>query len=374
MQDCESGHWSMTELCARYGISRKCGYARLQRFREEGEAGLGDRSRAPLSCPHRTAEQLEKLIVAERRALRWGARKLLRVLRGRHPELDWPARSTISDILSRHGLVKPRRRRRKWEHPGAVPPTTSAPNDLWTTDFKGQFRTGDGVYTYPLTIADLHTRYLLCVHSLPNVRTEGAKPAFERLFREVGLPLAMRSDNGPPFASTGIHGLCELNTWWMRLGIKHQRIQPSSPQQNGAHERMHRTLKQDTARPPAANHRAQQRRFDTFRRSYNHERPHEALGDETPGSLWTPSTRRFPARIMPPDYPPHCEIRKVSRSGMIRLHSVPLFLSQALNEEYIALEEVDDGLWNIIYYSTLLGRLDQRTNTISGAEFRGFKD
>jgi transposase InsO family protein len=373
IQDYESGQWTMTELCERYGVSRKCGYARVQRFREEGPAGLEDRSRAPKSCPHRTPEELEQLIIAERKTLRWGARKLLRVLSARHPGLAWPARSTISDILERHGLVKQRRRRRKWQHPGAVPPLTSEPNDLWTTDFKGQFRTGDGIYCYPLTIVDLHSRYLLRVHALPNVRTEGAKPVFERLFREVGMPAAIRSDNGPPFASTGIHGLCELNAWWMRLGITHQRIQPASPQQNGAHERMHRTLKQETTRPPGPNHRAQQRRFDSFRMRFNEERPHEALGDETPASIWVPSRRPFPERILPPEYPGHCEVRRVSTAGTFRLFNKQMFLSHALADEYVGLEEIDDGLWNILFYGTLLGRFDQATNAITGADFRTTK-
>lgn len=264
MGDYASGQWTMTELCERYGISRKTGYARVERVRREGEAGLEDRSRAPRGCPHRTGEAVEELIVAERKGVHWGARKLLRVLSQRRPRLTWPARSTISDILKRNGLVKARRGRRKWEHPGAPKAEASEPNALWTTDFKGQFRTGDGRYCYPLTIVDLHSRYLLGVTGLPNVRTESAKPVFERLFREVGMPWAIRSDNGAPFASTGIHGLCELNTWWMRLGIAHQRITPASPQGNGAHERMHRTLKRDTARPPKANMGAQQRRFDDF--------------------------------------------------------------------------------------------------------------
>ncbi len=192
IEDHESGQWTMTELCERYGISRKTGYARLERVRVEGAAGLEDRSRAPRGCPHRKAEQLEELIVAERRSVHWGARKLLRVLSQRHPKLAWPARSTISDILKRNGLVKPRRGRRKWEHPGAPKAEASEPNALWTTDFKGQFRTGDGVYCYPLTIVDLHSRYLLRVTGLPNVRTENAKPVFERLFLEVGLPTAIR--------------------------------------------------------------------------------------------------------------------------------------------------------------------------------------
>jgi putative transposase len=368
--DHASGHWTMTDLCARYGISRNTGHVLVRRFALEGESAFEERSRAPKACPHRTPDELEALIIAERKARGWGARKLLRVLRDRHPDVVWPARSTIDDILVRNDLVKPRRRRARWEHPGSGPARASAPNAVWTTDFKGQFRTCDGIYCYPLTIVDLYSRYLLRVSGLPNVRTEGAKPVFERLFREVGLPAAIRSDNGSPFASTGIHGLCELNTWWMKLGISHQRIRPGCPQQNGAHERMHRTLKRDTARPPAANHAAQQRRFDAFRKDFNFERPHEALDDETPGSIWVPSSRPFPKRIAPPEYAGHCEVRRVSNAGSFRLLSVPVFLSQALNGEYIGLEEIEDGLWNILFYSTLLGRFDQATGKITGADFR----
>lgn len=371
--DYESGQWTMTELCSRYGVSRKTGYARLARFREEGEAGLEDRSRAPLSCPHQTLEAIEDLIVAERMKVRWGARKLLRLLTSRHPTVRFPARSTVADILDRNGLVERRRRRTRWKHPGVAPATAAAPNDLWTVDFKGQFRTGDGVYCYPLTIVDLRSRFILRVHALPNVRTEGAMPVFERLFREVGMPLAIRSDNGPPFASTGIHGLCALNAWWMRLGIVHQRIHPASPQENGAHERMHKTLKRDTARPPAATMPAQQRRFDAFKLTFNEVRPHEALDDETPASLWTPSPRPYPKGPLRPDYPRHCEIRRVSTAGTFRLFSTQVFLSHALADDHIALEEVDDGLWNILFYNSLIGRFDQRTNIITGADFRRSK-
>lgn len=373
VRDHESGQWEMKELCERYGISRPTGYKWARRYRELGKEGLEDQSRAPRSCPHRTAEAVERLIIGERRATRWGARKLLLLLQKKFPGVEFPARSTVSDVLERYGLVEKRRRRRKHEHPGGGRAEAKEPNEVWTTDFKGQFRTGDGIYCFPLTVVDLWSRYLLRVTVLPNVRTEGAKPVFERLFREVGLPAAIRSDNGAPFASTGIHGLCELNTWWMRLGIAHQRIQPASPQQNGAHERMHRTLKRETARPPAANARAQQRRFDEFVQRFNEERPHEALGDATPGTLWVPSKRPFPSRIPAPEYPGHCEVRRVSNAGTFRIKNELIFLSRALMGEHIGLEEIDDGLWNILFYNTLLGRYDEQTTSLTGADFRWSK-
>jgi len=367
VQDLDSGHWTMTELCVRYGISRVTGYKWLDRYRQSGPGGLCDHSRAPRSCPHQTPEELVKLILEESSRFGWGPRKILKVLRGRYPGRPWPARSTVLDILKRNGRVQPRRRRRHWKHPGAAPVQTTAANQIWTVDFKGQFRMRNGLYCYPLTVLDHFSRYLLCCHGLYDVGSEGAKRQFVRLFREYGLPDAIRSDNGTPFASTGIHGLNHLNVWWLQLGITHQRIHPGSPQENGAHERMHKTLKASATRPPAANLNLQQRVFNRFRYTYNELRPHEALDDETPASRWTPSARDYPDWIEPPSYPKHVEIRRVSNAGCFRLHSGQIFLSQALDGESIGLEEVQDGVWNILYYSTLLGRYDERTHRITGA-------
>lgn len=366
-QDLASGAWTMTELCVRYGISRNTGYKWLDRYAQEGPPGLLDRSRAPRSCPHATPADVVALILEEHRRFGWGARKILKRLRTRDPKRDWPARSTIFDILARHDRVHKRHARTRWKHPGAAPLQTTAPNQVWTIDFKGQFRTRNGVYCYPLTVIDHFSRYLLCCHGLLDVRGSGVKPQLRRLFRRHGLPEAIRSDNGSPFASTGIHGLNRLNVWWLQLGITHQRITPGSPQENGAHERLHRTLKARATRPPAANLNLQQRVFNTFQHTYNDLRPHEALADETPASRWTPSTRAFPERITPPEYPGHTEVRRISSAGTFRLHAGQYFLSQALNGELVAFEEVDDGLWNILYYTTLLGRFDERTHTITGA-------
>jgi len=300
----------------------------------------------------------------------WGARKILKRLRTADPHRDWPARSTIFDILARHGRVQPRRQRRRWKHPGAAPLQTTAPNQVWTIDFKGQFRMRNRAYCYPLTVIDHFSRYLLGCQGLPDVGGAGVKPHLRHLFRTCGLPEAIRSDNGAPFASSGIHGLNRLNVWWLQLGITHQRITPGSPQENGAHERLHKTLKDRAARPPAANLNLQQRVFNRFRATYNELRPHEALGDETPASRWSPSSRPYPERIAPPEYPGHFEVRKVSGAGTFRLHSGQHFLSQALNHEYVGFEEIADSLWNIVYYDTLLGRFDERTHLITGAHFR----
>jgi len=367
VRDHASGGWSMSELCARYRVSRPTGYKWVARYHAGGATALTDQSRAPTQCPHRTDAELERLLVAARREYGWGAQKLRQVLRRRHPTRSWPARSTINDILDRHGLLHKNRRRPAWTHPGAAPLRTARPNQVWPGDFKGQFRTGDGHYCYPLTVTDHFSRSLLLCHGLPSVKSADAVPAFRALFRARGLPDAIRTDNGAPFASTGLHGLSALNVWWMQLGIVHQRITPASPQENGTHERMHRELKRETTRPAAHSRRAQQRRFDAFLHRYNTERPHEGIGDRTPASLWTPSARAYPEQILRPVYPAHMEVRRVTTAGTFRFfaHRRP-FLSQTLQHQDIGLEEVGDGVWNILYYTTLLGKIDERTMQITG--------
>jgi transposase InsO family protein len=366
--DYESGQWSMTELCQRFGITRPTGYLWVARYEEKGEDGLVDRSRTAVGCPHRTPPEMERRILTLRARHGWGAKKLLQALGKRHPEIALPARSTVNAILERHGKLHKQRRRRKWTHPGAAPLETERPNQVWPADFKGQFKTRDASYCYPLTVTDHYSRVLLVCRALASIRTEGVKPVFRRLFREVGLPEAIRTDNGAPFASTGIHGLCELNVWWMQLGIVHQRIRPASPQQNGQHERMHKDLKWETTKPPAANLRGQQRKFDRFRHVYNEVRPHDGIDGDFPCERWEPSPRPYPERIQPPAYPAHLEVRRVSAAGTFRLKARQPFLSNALANEYIGLEEVGDGLWNIVYYRTLLGRIDERNGRITGVE------
>ena len=328
---------------------------------------MAEHSRAPLSSPNETAPEIIAAILAEHTRYGWGARKILRRLQTTDPATEWPARSTIFDILERHGRVRRRRSRTHWKHPGAAPLQTTAPNQVWTIDFKGQFRMRDGIYSYPLTIVDRCSRYIVCCQSFPDVKAAGVHRELRRLFRAHGLPDAIRSDNGAPFASNGIHGLNRLNAWWLQLRIAHQRITPASPQENGAHERMHRELKAHVTKPAAANATLQQRVFNTFVQTYNHVRPHEALADQTPASRWHTSARPFPSRITPPAYPGHFEVRRVSSAGTFRLHNGRQFLIQALNDEMIGLEEVQDGVWNVLYYDTSLGRFDERTRTITGA-------
>lgn len=361
----EAKVYGFAELCSRHGISRKTGYKWLGRYKKEGVEGLRPKSCAPLSCPHRMAEETSEAIVVVRgKHPRWGGRKILHYLLRHQPKLVLPAPSTAGDLLVREGLITPRRRNAPWRHPGNPRVQPTAPNELWTVDFKGQFRTGDGVYCYPLTIADECTRYLLRCQGLASVRTKEAWPVFERLFRQVGLPRAIRSDNGSPFSSTGVHGLCGLSVWWIRLGIQHQRITPGHPEENPCHERMHRTLKAETARPPAGSRAAQQRRFNHFRQEYNEIRPHEALCGDPPASRWRPPARSYPTRLPQPQYPGHLETRLVSNAGTFRFKKHQLFISQALNQEWIGLEEVEDGVWSVYFYDVLLARLDEREMTL----------
>jgi len=366
--DALSDRFTMTELCERYGVSRRIGYKWLARFNEDGKRGLVDRSRRPHTCPTQIRPALAELLCEFRRLHPdWGARKLLNVLRRRHPEIeDWPAASTAADLLARRGLVRRRRRRREHQHPGVVSIATAAPNDLWTADFKGQFRTGNGVYCYPLTIADQHTRFLLECRGLLSTETATARPVFERAFREYGLPAAIRTDNGVPFATLAVHGLSYLNVWWMRLGIAHQRIRPGCPQENGAHERMHRTLKRRAVKPVQRTCAAQQRQFDAFRLEYNTERPHDALGGETPASRYSASPRAYPERLPVPEYPGHFLVKHVTDAGTFRFQRRLLYIANALVNQHIGLEETDDGVWAIYFNTVLLATLDERDFVIRG--------
>lgn len=365
VEEYRSRAWQMSELCERFNISRPTGYKWLHRAETEGWVGLKDRSRKPKTSPNRTTVEVETAVVEVKLAHpSWGPTKILDFLCRRRPDLVLPATSTAGAMLERRGLVNRRRVVRRWRHPNGPLIRPLAPNELITTDFKGQFRTGNGIYCYPLTIQDLCTRYLLRCQALASIRTEEAKPVFEKLFREVGLPGTIQSDNGSPFSATGLHGLCELSVWWIRLGIKHQRSRPGRPQDNGAHERMHRTLKEATARPPATTAAAQQARFDAFRREYNEERPHQALAGDTPASRWQPSARAFPEKLPPPEYPGHFEKRLVSNAGCIRFKKTVLFISQAIKQEWIGLEEVEDSVWSVYFYDVLLARLDEREMTL----------
>ena len=297
----------------------------------------------------------------------WGAKKLLAIVGKRHPDWALPNRSTVCDILKRHGLVPKQRTSRRLGHPGKPTATGFAPNDIWAADFKGQFKTGNGRYCYPLTVTDHHSRFLLCCHGLASTAVAGVKPVFTRLFKEYGLPKRIRTDNGVPFATNTLARLSQLSAWWIRLGILPDLIEPGKPQQNGRHERMHRTLKAETSRPPAASMRSQQHKFDVFRQTFNVERPHEALDLRTPASCYEPSPRPMPAKLPPLEYPDRFEVRYVSANGGIRWNRAWVNVSITCSGEYVGLEEVDDGIRKVYFGPLLLGRLHERLMRIEEA-------
>jgi putative transposase len=350
---------SMSVLCRRFGVSRKTGYKWRTRYTADGPAGLQERSHAPHRQAQALAPSVERTILAVRAVHpHWGPRKLRAWLEHRHGG-TWPAASTIGGWLQRAGLTVPRRRRRRAGPAG----TCTAPggaNDVWAADFKGWFRTGDGRRCEPLTISDLHSRYLLRCQVVPAANLERVRPLFEATFREFGLPRVLRTDNGAPFAAASPTGLSRLAVWWIRLGIWPERIAPGHPEQNAEHERLHRTLKLETATPPRATLRGQQRAFDGFRQLYNEERPHEALNQQPPARWYTPSARAYPERLPALEYPESYIVRRAHPSGEIKWRGGRVLISQCLAGEPIGLEEVADGCWRVWFGPVALGSLDAR--------------
>jgi putative transposase len=361
IREFETELFTMTELAAQYGISRKTGYKWLERFAAEGADGLRDQSRRPHSCPHATDPDVADLLVTlRRRHPRWGPTKLLAIAARREPTTEYPARSTVAALLKRRGLSVARGRRvTRPPVPPPVAPITAA-NGTWTTDFKGAFRTGDGVYCHPFTLRDGFSRFVLRCDALAGYTHDATQRCFERAFAEYGLPQRIRSDNGAPFAGTAGTGLSRLSVWWLRLGISPERIMPGHPEQNGSHEQFHAVLKAATARPPAFTRRSQQRRFDRFRVEYNDERPHEALDNRVPAMLYRPSPRPLPSRLPPLEYPGHFEVRRVYSNGCCSWGGEVRFLSDALMDQEVGFEEVDDGLWTVWFGRLAIGRYDER--------------
>jgi putative transposase len=361
----QSGCWTMTELCADYQISRKTGYKWLERFETSGPRGLHDQSRRPHHSPQATDPTLiDALIAVRMRHPRWGAPKLLTVAARQDHHATWPSRSTVCDHLKAKGLVSPRRPRRP-QIRGATPiALITRINETWTTDFKGHFRTGDTVTCYPLTLRDGFSRFVLRCDALHGPTYAATRQRFERAFAEYGLPERIRSDNGSPFAGTGLGRLSRLSVWWIRLGIVPERIGLGHPEQNGSHEQFHSVLKAETARPPAINAAAQQRRFGRFCLEYNHERPHAALGNKVPASYYRPSSRALPRSLPVLEYPGHCEIRRVSTIGQVSWRGAPLFLSETLAGEHVAFEEVEDGIWTLRFATVALARYDERHRSL----------
>lgn len=359
---------SMTELCELYSVSRKTGYKWVDRSLTHGPQGLEARSRRPSTSPRHTPDYVVAAILeARQRHPSWGAKKLVSILSIRHPRWPWPARSTVCDILRRHGLIPRTRKRRSIGHPGKPISPMGAPNAVWSADFKGHFKTGDGRYCYPLTITDGYSRFLLACQALSSTSVAEAKPVFTRVFKEFGLPQRIRTDNGVPFATNTLARLSQLSAWWVRLGILPEFIEPGKPHQNGRHERMHRTLKADTTRPPGATLRAQQQQFNHFRDEFNHERPHEALDMHTPAACYDPSSRKMPTKLPPLEYPDRFEVRYVSANGGIRWNHQWVNVSHVCVGEYVGLEEIDDGVWNVYFGPLKLGRLLERHMRIEDA-------
>ena len=353
----------LTELSRAFGISRKTAHKWLERFQQGGRAALAERSRAPLHSPRAIDESTAAAIVVQRRKHpTWGARKIRKTLEDQQPETVWPAASSIGELLKREGLIQPRRTRRR------TPPYTeplahaTAPNQVWCADFKGWFYCGDGQRCDPFTVTDAYSRYLLRCRATEKTDGPHVRAVMEAVFREYGLPVAMRTDNGSPFASRAPGGLSRLSMWWLQLGIRHERIEPGCPQQNGRHERMHRTLKQETASPPAANRRRQQQAFVAFEGVFNQERPHEALEWKTPAQLYVASARSYPARLPELEYPPGAHLRRISQQGSLKWRSERTFLSEVLARQTVGLLETDEEFFEVYYGPLLIGWFDGRSH------------
>lgn len=351
---------TVKELARMYGISRKTAYKWLGRYASQGPVGLLEQSRAPHGNPNAVPDEVVELLVALRKKRpTWGPRKLLAALERQRLGLRLPAASTVATILATRGLVAHRRRARRT--PVYDGPFTScrAPNQVWCADFKGHFALGDRHVCHPLTITDAFSRYLLRCEGMARTDGPAVREHFDAAFCEFGLPEAIRTDNGVPFSSIAVGGLSRLNIWWIKLGIRHERIEPGKPTQNGRHERFHRTLQQETASPPEANMAAQQRAFDAFRVVYNEERPHEALGQRTPASRYVPSARAYPVRPREPEYGDGTEVRRVRYSGEVKWKGREVFVTETLAGEPIGITEADDGLWEVRYGPLLLGEIDE---------------
>jgi putative transposase len=359
---------SVKDLCAMYGISRQAGYNWIRRYEQDGLADpmqgdwSADRSHVAHAVHNRTDKQVEEALMQMRVSHpTWGARKLLHEVGLLYPWWVLPHESTVCDMLKRRGFVQSKPRRRAVGHPGRPSLVVSGPGDCWSADFKGQFRMGNNRYCYPLTVTDNHSRYLLACQAMPGTLAQPSKIVFTRLFQEWGLPLRIRTDNGVPFAGTSaLCRLSQLSVWWLKLGILPELIQPGKPQQNGRHERMHRTLKAEATRPAKGNLSAQQRRFNEYRVEFNEIRPHEALDMDKPVQRQEVSPRPMPRKLLAMEYPDWFEVRKVNSAGGMRWSRHWVNVSQALLGENVGLEQVQDGLWDVYFGVKRLGRLDER--------------
>jgi len=358
-----SGDYPISVLARRRGISRKSAYKWIDRYQQDKAVGLEDLSRRPYCHPNALSKgMVQRILEWKAKYPLWGAPKIHSKLR---PLKDCPAESTVSNVLLRYGLTRKTRSRAKATPTMGPLADIGAVNQVWCADFKGWFRTGNGQRCDPLTISDAYSRYLLCCRGISG--TTGwltVKPLFERTFREYGMPQVIRTDNGAPFASVGLMGLSSLSIWWLRLGIELERIEPGHPEQNGRHERIHRTLKEAAIRPPRWNLVGQQQAFDDFKQEYNHERPHEALGQQPPASCYEPSKRDYPERLLEPEYPGGWTSRMVRINGVILLQGREVYLTQALSGQLVGLEPIDEGRWKIHFMHQPLALYDQRQKRV----------
>jgi putative transposase len=364
----------VAELAREFGISTKTAYKFLSRWKAEGVDGLKDRSHATRSNPQRTSpEVIEWLVAARREHPNWGALKLRTIVQGAHPDVKLPSCFTVHGWLKRNGLIQARKVRRTTPPSPTLLSTPTGPNDIWATDFKGQFRLGNGTLCYPLTATDLTSRFILACDALEGTDGDPVWHAFDQMFREYGLPRAIRTDNGPPFASRGLAGLSRLSVRWARLGIQHERIEPGCPQQNGQHERMHRTLKQETTSPARKNLLQQQERFDEFVEEFNHQRPHQALGQKPPATVYRRSERSYWG-LPVLEYPLAHEVRTVRGTGAIHMpDGHHCHITQSLVGQDVGLREVDDGRWLVTFASIDLGHYDERDKSFVPMEAKSNK-
>jgi transposase InsO family protein len=366
IRDYRLNYYSITDLAERFSISRKTAYKWIGRWEAGGLEALAEQSRRPHGCPWQTSERIGKELIGLRQAHpRWGPRKLLNLIERKHRSWKLPAISTAAKILKEAGLAQSKGRGRR-AHPGCPKYRASEPNEIWAADYKGQFRLKDGSYCYPLTVSDLYSRYLLGCDGHEAISIEKTKQYFTWLFGEYGLPARIRTDNGVPFASNALARLSELSVWWIKLGIYPELIEPGKPQQNGIHERMHGTLKAEATIPASTNMNSQQRRFDEFRNQFNEERPHEALEMKRPAEVYHRSVREMPKQLDTYDYPAHYLVRRVSRAGAMRILNKQIFVTTTLKEDYVGLEAVDDGVYDLFFCFYHIGRYDVRRNKITG--------
>lgn len=362
-----SGHYRKSELCRIYEVSRPTADKWIARYEQRGLPGLEELGRAPHSHPNQTPEEMRALIVQTKlQRQKWGPKKVLDWLRDEWPEVKWPADSTAGEILKRAGLVKARKRRRRVAPYSEPFGECCAPNQSWSADFKGDFLLGNGRRCYPLTISDNFSRYLLLCRALERPRQEEVRYWFEWVFREAGLPEVIRTDNGAPFASLALGGISQLSKWWIKLGIKPERIQPGKPAQNGRHERMHRTLKEAVA--PQRDLQQQQQQYDPFVEEYKWDRSHEALERKPPGSIHCFSPRSYPAKLPEVQYESGITVRQVRHKGEIKWRGELIYISEVLAKEPIGLKPIDNDKWELRYSFHPLGVLDERNKNIIPAK------